>query len=789
LLLAVMVVFAQTRRFGFIEGDEVALGLADAVDDQKLVRNEARVVAPMVRLIASEPILRSAHRAEMRRFGRQPAGYHLVSMAIHIASALLLFLLVCHMTRSRALAGGAVWRSGFAAALFAVHPWASSPVAWVSAQGDLLSTLFALLMIWAYALYVERPTWQRYSLVMLCLVSGLLCSVSLVTVPVVLLLLDFWPLQRLHSEAVDIAQRRRAMGMLLMEKLPFVAICAVVGAAVLRTFGLAGLAAVQESNVRAAEWVLTTAHEVAMFCWPWSQTPFYAPLGGAISSGQVVAAGSLLVFVSLATIWQWRHRPYLATGWFWFLVMLAPSVIWAGQSDSLQSAEQCRCFAGIGLAIIASWGGAELVSRLRMAPIGAATGAAGLLLALTVSCHSQVSAWSNNVTLAEHALQVDPHSYRAHDFKGDMLVKQGQYAGATREYRLALDEMPAGSVPHVQLQMAVALGELGEFTEAEDFCHRAADAHPRLAVVNCTLAELLLRQRRWHEAENSCQEAIAADPQCAQAYCDLALAYLELDRFDGAVRYGRRAVKLAPEVAKYQANLGVILLRSGRVDQAQTACEEATRIEPFAAKTWYNLGLVQGRRGLIREAAISLARAAELDPQAADSWLHLGKMQALQGQLDAAANSLQKAAQIVPTSAEAHLDLGWVRHHQSRPAEAIAEYREARRLRPAWSEPTARLAWILATCPWNDVRRPAEAVKLAEEAARSDTTLTTGTLDTLAAAYATAGRYGLAAHTIRRALDQLSPDDPIVPALSARWDLYTAGQPYRETIVPGGNPK
>ena len=137
-----------------------------------------------------------------------------------------------------------------------------------------------------------------------------------------------------------------------------------------------------------------------------------------------------------------------------------------------------------------------------------------------------------------------------------------------------------------------------------------------------------------------------------------------------------------------------------------------------------------------------------------------------------------------PENAEAHLDLGWVRHHQSRPAEAIEQYRAAREMRPGWPEPTARLAWILATCPRDDIRRPAEALRLAEEAVQSGDSNSTGMLDTLAAAYAAAGRYEQAAGRIRQALEQLPPEDHSVPALRDRLDLYLAGQVYLEPTVP-----
>jgi tetratricopeptide (TPR) repeat protein len=182
------------------------------------------------------------------------------------------------------------------------------------------------------------------------------------------------------------------------------------------------------------------------------------------------------------------------------------------------------------------------------------------------------------------------------------------------------------------------------------------------------------------------------------------------------------------------------------------------------------------------EAAASLTRATQLDPRSADAWQNLGTVQGLRGQLTAATESLTRATKLDQKHIQAHLDLGRVLHQQARAAEAIEHYRLVSQLRPGWSEPIARLAWILATNPDAAIRQPARAVRLAEEAAQLAIDQPTSIRDTLAAAYASAGRYQDAAATLRAAMNQLKPDDPLLPELRSRLALYAAGQPYREPL-------
>lgn len=783
--MAVATVFAQAGGFEFVGiGDDASINNNPQVREG-LSWESIRQACTQPLASNWQPVTRISHLTDGTLYGLEPAGHHLTNVALHAANSVLLFFALCRLTRSSTLPVGAVWRSALVAALFAIHPLRAESVAWVSQRQDVLCMFFGTVVLWAYAWYAERPGWARYVLVVLALALGLLSKPLLVTMPFVLLLLDYWPLERISLELDRRASFWRDLGWRVLEKLPLFALAIASGAVTLWAHRQAGSVwawDIYSLGARLANALVAYMRYLRELCWPAGLTYIDPLTPGGIPAWQVAAAAVFLAALTIAVLWQLRRRPYLAVGWFWFLGTLLPN-IGLVQVGFQRSADRYTYLPSIGLVIMFSWGAAELAQRLRMSRFEVGAIAAALLVALATKCWLQVATWRNSFTLLSHALAVDPQNYRALGFHGRLLADQGRYEEAIVEYRKAL-QVPDRFVPETLLQMAIALSELGRFTEAEPFGRRAVEALPHPAEAWCALAELDIKQQRWDEAETRCRQALAADPASAEAYSDLAVAYLERDRFDAALRYARHAVKLAPKTAKCQFNLGVVLLRSGRFDEAEAPCELATRLKPQWTAAWFNLGLVQARLGHLADAADSLARATQLDPRLADAWQNLGLVQGLQGHFAAAAVSLTRATQLVPTHAQAHLDLGWVLHHQSRPAEAIAQYRQVRQLRPDWPEPIARLAWILATSPDERIRRPAESLTLAEEAQRLAVDNSTSLLDTLAAAYAAVGRYDEAAATIRKALALLRPGDHTGPALRGRLNLYVAGQPYREPVRP-----
>ena len=224
LLFAVVVVFSQVGGFEFIVGDDVELTVASPWGSFGQSGEHVHNSGFSLPAITRQPITWVSHRIDFRQYGQQPRGHHLTSVVIHAANSVLLFFALCRLTCSRESPAGSVWRSGFVSAPFAIHPLQAEPVAWVSARQEVLSTFFALLMVWAYARYAERPTGARYAAVAVFFAPGLLSSTLPVTMPLILLLLDYWPLGRMAHDGNSGTSVKRAIGWRVVEKLPLIAL-------------------------------------------------------------------------------------------------------------------------------------------------------------------------------------------------------------------------------------------------------------------------------------------------------------------------------------------------------------------------------------------------------------------------------------------------------------------------------------------------------------------------------------------------------------------------------------
>jgi tetratricopeptide (TPR) repeat protein len=458
-------------------------------------------------------------------FGPNPGWMHLVNVLLHLANALLLFAVLKKMT-------GALWQSAFVAAAFALHPMHVESVAWIAERKDVLSTLFMLLTLAAYIGYVKRPSIFRYLIALTLFAAGLMAKPMLVTLPLLLLLLDYWPLNRFDPQPAKTSGRqnrkpspigagRPPAYRIMVEKIPFFVLAAASSAVTLvvqRAGGAMTGIAVVPLHIRIANAFLSYAKYVGKMFWPKNLAVFYPFDAGSIASWQVAMSVLLLLVISILVIRLGRRRKYLTVGWFWFVITLLP-VIGLVQVGKQAIADRYAYIPYIGLFIAIAWGLPELLWKLPQRKTAMGLSMAISLTVLGIVAHRQASYWQDSATLAWHALEVTQGNYVAYNNRG------------------------------------IAYGDLGRSAEAiGDF-----------------------------------SEAIRINPGYDEAYNNLGIIYKRLGHLQEAVDAYKQAIKIKPNYAEAYNNLGNGYSRLGRGTEAIGAYEQAIKIKPDYVEACYNL--------------------------------------------------------------------------------------------------------------------------------------------------------------------------------------------------------
>jgi tetratricopeptide (TPR) repeat protein len=480
---------------------------------------------------------------DTQMFGLKPWGHHLISLLIHAVNVGLLFLVLERMTK-------AAWRSAFVAALFALHPVHVESVAWVAERKDVLSAFFWMLTTLAYVGYVHEAKGKKrtrlYIVAVALFTCGLLSKPMVVTLPLVLLLLDFWPLRRFQPSTTSPLQSSSSPALrLITEKLPFLGAAFLVG--IVTIFAQKSTGALQAIDrlpvgYRIANAVVSYGHYFAQTFWPANLAVYY-PYPKHFSFGPVAAVTLAGVAISLAVLWTLRQRPYLAFGWFWFLVALAP-VIGLIQVGNQAYADRYMYLPMIGLLIMIAWGVFDLARNIPNLEITLSTAAVVVIFACIVVTRQQIGFWKDSVTLFSHALAVTENNNFAHNNLGTALLDQGQVNEA---------------IPHFQ--------EVVKLTPANQVAQR-------------NLATALFTAGRLDEALPHANEAVRLNSRDATALSLLGTIWGNKGQPDQAINYLQEAVKLSPNDFKSRLNLGVALAQKRRFEEAAIQFQEALRLNP-----------------------------------------------------------------------------------------------------------------------------------------------------------------------------------------------------------------
>ena len=563
LILAVTVVYLQVGGFEFLNFD----------DDSYITKNPhvlSGLTAENVNWAFRtshtgnwHPLTWISHMIDVEFFGMKAGMHHLVNLLFHIANTLLLFIIFRRMT-------GAFWKSALVAALFALHPLHVESVAWVAERKDVLSTFFWMLALLSYLRYTARPGTGRYAAVFFFFILGLLSKPMVVTFPFVILLLDWWPLQRMRGsmgETVPVTEkegerRRESIHFLIMEKVPFF-LCTVLFSVVtylvqrqagsVRPFDQVHLAD------RVANAVISYAAYMGKLFRPVDLAVFYPyPRGFE----PLVLWGSVLILLAafLLVLLLARKRPWYVVGWLWYLGTLVP-VIGLVQVGGQAMADRYTYIPLVGLFIMLAWGLEELSERLRLRTSVRAAALLSLLMGLAVLSWVQVGYWKNNFTLFTHAVEVTRDNDVAFYNLGNVMVMKGNHGGAIQYYSESLRIKP-GDVRTLN-NLGVTLKETGRLKQAVAHFRKALKVSPGDPQIYRNLADALKKQGVLDDASYNYGNA---------SVCE--------GNLDDAVVYYEKALKLNPLHAEAHNNLGYVLARRGRIGDAVTHFREAVRLKP-----------------------------------------------------------------------------------------------------------------------------------------------------------------------------------------------------------------
>ena len=596
------------------------------------------------------PVTWLSHMLDVQMFGMNAGRHHLTNALLHICNTLLLFLILLRIT-------GLAWRSFFVAALFAVHPLHVESVAWVAERKDVLSAFFWMLSIYCYTFYIQNQKLKWYLLVVICFAVGLMAKPMLVTLPFILLLLDYWPLKRfpiqcpLGCNTVAMGQRS-SVAYLVLEKTPLLVL--TIASSVVTFFAQdkgGAVTSLDDSMAhgsvdsvaigfgmaeRFSNAIMSYVSYLGKTFYPHNLSFFY-PFRTDIQNEVLIQSALLILGVSLIAVWQIRCKPYFFVGWFWFVGMLVPvsGVVLVGWQSM---ADRYTYLPLVGVFIAVAWGVPELAKRWpgRKKILAFAT-ATSILACVTLS-YIQVGYWRNNLSLYQHAAEVVPESAFVHFKLGTTLAEKDDYDAAKVQFEMALRIQPFDL--RTRFNLGLVLLRLKQFEKAIEEFNEILKRYPSYAAAErqIEIARSMLRQQQMMVAINNSpeiymrrgmlferqgriQDAILVykqivqyKPEYIEAHQKLGFLFYKLHRVDEAIMHYKMLVRLQPDSAAVYYNLGLAFADKNQFDEAIEHYQHALRIQPEWAEIYNNLGVASFRKNLVEQAIKSFEKALQLKP-------------------------------------------------------------------------------------------------------------------------------------------------------------------------------
>ena len=586
LFLAALILYCSTANNAFINYDDPAYVTANTHVLQGLSWSNITWALSATFEANWFPLTWISHMADVQAFGTNPGGHHIVNVLLHATNVVLLFLILWKSTTK-------LLRSAMVAALFAVHPLNVECVAWIAERKSLLSMLFLLLAIGAYGWYVQRRSLARYFLVLALFGVGLAAKPMVVTLPILLLLWDYWPLDRMAA-ASECPVDRPGFGRLVAEKLPLLALSAASSWVTLyaqHAGGALGSADLLPLTWRINNAVYSYLAYVGKGLWPSALAVFYPHPEGTLAPWKVIA-GALFLFAGTALSWRYRNSyKYLLVGWFWYLIAMIP-MIGIVQVGRQAMADRYTYVPFVGLFLAAVWGCADLFAFLKLSRV-AATGVAALVLTAFASVTLlQIGYWRNSYTLFSHAVAVTARNGVAEDNLGAALIQMGK---------------PGLAMKH--------------FESAVQFAPQLSTAHYNLGV-------LQQQQDRFEAAQHEYELALqfsGDELEIVQIHSNLGFLLMELNNLSGAYEEFSAALRVNPDKQNCLFGRGVVAYRQGKFDSAVTDLARAVRLAPYApANLWLGKALEEQKEP--RAASAAYEEALRLAPGLTEAQQRLDKL-------------------------------------------------------------------------------------------------------------------------------------------------------------------
>ncbi len=566
LTLAILVVYWQVTGFDFVN-----------IDDGVYVTQNSRVQSGISLKGFSwaflttyaefwHPLTWLSLMLDRQLYGLNAGGYHVTNLILHIMSTLLLFWFFNRMT-------GEIWKSAFVAAFFALHPLHVESVAWIAERKDVLSAFFCMLTLCLYVYYTEKPAVKRYLLVIFSFILALMSKPMVVTLPLIMILLDYWPLSRcltgiqLKKDSWILWQLKEKMSLFVLAT-----IFSVIAFLAQRIPS----AIDHPLSSRIFNAFISFATYLKKTFWPCDLAVFY-PFPGYIAIGHVLAAAFLIIFITMAVILIAKRFPYLFVGWFWYVLTILP-VIGIIQVGKQGMADRYTYLPLIGIGIMLAWGVPLLFKKENIRSRAIFFAGTFFVFILAVGAWRQCGYWKNNIELFNHAIQVTKNNYLAHNNLGLALFNEGRTEEAINQYNLSLRITPL-VMDHVLAynNRGIAYSRLGLYRNALEDLNKAiemksdyADAYGNRGVIYSNLGQNLL-------AFEDFNKAIQLQPDFADLYNNRGVAYTKLGLYQNAVIDFSKAIELNPYYADAYYKRGVVYLEQGNMEfgcrDALKACD------------------------------------------------------------------------------------------------------------------------------------------------------------------------------------------------------------------------
>jgi tetratricopeptide (TPR) repeat protein len=663
LAIAVLSVYWQVIRFDFVNLDDPAYVSENHVIIHGITSEGIKWAFKTVYNANWHPLTWISHMLDVQLFGMNAGMQHLTNVILHILNSILLFLVLERMT-------GARWRSTAVATLFALHPMHVESVAWISERKDVLSTFFWMLTMLGYIWYVKCRSLPRYLVVALLYILGLLSKPMLVTLPFVLLLLDFWPLKQLGylqrgglndngSHKMGHDNNSPYLTFLILEKMPLITLAMISSGITIYAQRSGGAVRSLEHvgfSIRIVNAIISYVAYLEKMVWPISLAIFY-PLTNTFYLPTVLLSFLVILLITGLILLNVVRLPYLAVGWFWYLGTLIP-VIGIVQVGAQSMADRYSYIPFIGIFLMIVWGVTDHIGRWRNGQIFLGIISTAIFVLLMIQTWIQVGTWKNTESLYLHALTVTKNNYAIHEALGKVLYNKGDLEGAVKEYSRSLEIQPNYIAAHYDL--GKALTQEKRYDEAIIEFGECLKIDPKYFDVYIDLGNLMLDMGDNDEAVKNYVEAYKIDPHQAVVYINLGTSFIHKGNIGKAIEYYQKAVRIQPDNSLAIKNLENAKILQSKIIESITELNSSLKDQIKNPELYARLGDLYRKLGDYEKAEIKYQEAITLQPKFIQAMYGLVFVYSELKNLSKALDVLQNMRQIQPDNPEIYYNIACI---------------------------------------------------------------------------------------------------------------------------------